>query len=100
MARPSIFDTDYRPYGTYEGPPGDSDQWRAAFGEAMSLPEAEDILGDNSPWAILGIKVGASGAEIKQAFRNMALKHHPDQGGNAEMFKKVRAAYTKLGEPR
>ena len=33
---------------------------------------------------------------IKQGFHKMALKHHPDKGGDPEMFKKVLEAKNKL----
>ncbi len=99
--RPSVFDPEYRPYGIYSGGQSAAD-WRAAFGEAMSLPEAESILGDDSPWAILGLKPGASDTEIQAGFRKMSLKYHPDMkpDGDAEKFKTIKAAYVKLGEPR
>lgn len=97
--RMSPFDPNYAPYGrtTEKGNP---DAWRAAFEYAMSDEEAKVILGDESPWAVLGIPRGSSGADIKRAYRKLALKHHPDHGGDAEMFKKVKAAYVTLGSPR
>lgn len=99
---PKKWDKSARLYGRNIGPRGNADDWRAAFGEAMSMPEAEEILGDDSPWSVLGIKPGASDTEIKKAFRRLALKYHPDRKttGNAEMFKKIKAAYVKLGKPR
>lgn len=39
----------------------------------------------------LGIEPGATEIEIKAAFKSLALKHHPDKGGDAEKFKEVRA---------
>ncbi len=33
---------------------------------------------------------------IKQAYRRQAKKHHPDQGGNASMFRKIHEAYQQL----
>ena len=33
---------------------------------------------------------------IKRAFRHQAKKHHPDQGGNAALFRKLREAYEQL----
>ncbi len=46
-----------------------------------------------SVWSTLGIEPSASAAEIKQAFRKRALETHPDQGGDAEVFRAVREAY-------
>jgi hypothetical protein len=37
-------------------------------------------------------------AEIKQAYRSLALLHHPDKGGNAKRFVAVRQAYEQLAK--
>ena len=43
------------------------------------------------------MKESASNKEIKQAFRILALKYHPDrEGGDKEMFQKVRSAFMKI----
>lgn len=47
----------------------------------------------------LGVNKGASDDEIKRAFRKLAMKHHPDRGGNAEEFKKIQEAYATIGDP-
>lgn len=40
---------------------------------------------------------GASLADVKAAFKRLALIYHPDRpGGDAERFKKISAAYTEL----
>lgn len=45
-----------------------------------------------SCWEILGLTPGASAAAIDQAFRRLAIKHHPDRGGsNAKMAELNRA---------
>ncbi len=49
-----------------------------------------------SAWAVLGLEPGASLSDVKQAFRKRALETHPDQGGDAEAFRVVQAAYLKL----
>ena len=33
---------------------------------------------------------------LKRAFRKMALRHHPDKGGDAETFMEVHEAYEEL----
>lgn len=48
------------------------------------------------PYAVLGVSHGASQDETKKAFRTLAHKHHPDKGGDAEVFKKITAAYAQL----
>ncbi len=45
---------------------------------------------------ILGVKKGATKAEIKKAFRDKAKKHHPDKGGSEAKFKKINEAYETL----
>src|SRR5438105_790614 len=51
---------------------------------------------------ILGVSKEASEAEIKAAYRKLALEHHPDRGGGqtAETkFKKINEAYQVLSDP-
>ena len=47
----------------------------------------------------LGIPKNASEAEIKSAYRKMAMKHHPDRGGDEQAFKAVNEAYETLSDP-
>ncbi|KAK7241361.1 heat shock protein [Aureococcus anophagefferens] len=49
-------------------------------------------------YEVLGIQKSASATEIKKAFRKLALKKHPDKGGDPEEFKKIQAAYEVLGD--
>ena len=45
----------------------------------------------------LGLPVGADLAQIKTAYRRLALVHHPDKaGGSAEQFRKLNEAYCRL----
>lgn len=48
----------------------------------------------------LGVSRGANDAEIKKAYRKMAVEHHPDKGGDAEKFKEVQKAYEILSDDR
>jgi curved DNA-binding protein len=48
----------------------------------------------------LGIPRNASDAEIKSAYRKMAMKHHPDRGGDEKKFKEVNEAYETLSDPQ
>ena len=54
-------------------------------------------------YEVLGLQKGASDADIKKAFRKMAMKYHPDKNqGNREAeerFKEVNEAYSILGDP-
>jgi curved DNA-binding protein CbpA len=50
-------------------------------------------------YGILGVSETATQAEIKKAYRRLALKHHPDKGGNEEKFKEIAEAYFTLSNP-
>jgi curved DNA-binding protein len=54
------------------------------------------------PYDILGVKRGASEAEIKAAYRRLAKQHHPDRNPGDKKaegrFKEVQAAYEVLGD--
>jgi len=50
-------------------------------------------------YATLGLKRNASDAEIKKAYRGLAMKHHPDRGGDEKRFKEISQAYDFLSNP-
>jgi DnaJ-class molecular chaperone len=50
-------------------------------------------------YSTLGLKRGASDADIKKAYRSMAMKHHPDRGGDEKKFKEISQAYDFLSDP-
>lgn len=54
---------------------------------------------DANPYAILGVKGTATTAEIKTAFRRLAMKAHPDQGGNTDKFTLAFDAMKVLTDP-
>lgn len=51
-------------------------------------------------YSTLGIGRNASQDEIKSAYRKMAMKHHPDRGGDEKVFKQVSEAYDVLSDPQ
>jgi curved DNA-binding protein len=55
-------------------------------------------------YALLGVQKSAGDAEIKSAYRKLALKHHPDrnQGNKASeaKFKEINEAYEVLSDPQ
>jgi curved DNA-binding protein len=50
-------------------------------------------------YGLLGLKRGASDADIKKAYRSLAMKHHPDRGGDEKKFKDISVAYETLTNP-
>jgi molecular chaperone DnaJ len=55
-------------------------------------------------YKILGVKRDASPEEIKKAYRNLAMKYHPDKTGNdpesEKKFKIISEAYETLSDPQ
>ena len=54
-------------------------------------------------YEVLGVSRGASADEVKQAFRRLALKYHPDRNSSnkqeaEERFKEISEAYEVLGD--
>jgi curved DNA-binding protein CbpA len=47
----------------------------------------------------MGLPKDASTQEIKQAYRTLCHKHHPDKGGNEDKFNDVAKAYAVLSNP-
>ena len=50
-------------------------------------------------YSILGVDQSASQDDIKKAYRKLAMKNHPDRGGNADKFKEISVAYDTLSDP-
>jgi len=46
----------------------------------------------------LDVEKSASEADIKKAYRKLAVKHHPDKGGDPEKFKEITHAYEVLSD--
>ena len=93
-----------------------ADKRRAARGEHYggnngpgeeSLPD-EDDEDDMDPYEVLGVKPDANAAEIKSAYRKLALKWHPDKHAEEsaeekaeaeELFQALNLAHSVLTDP-
>lgn len=49
-------------------------------------------------YEVLGVEKSANAKEIKKAYRKLAVKHHPDKGGDEHLFKEINAAYEILSD--
>lgn len=48
------------------------------------------------PRVVLGVSANATKSNIKKAYHKLALKQHPNKGGNSNIFRKIKDAYDKL----
>ena len=49
-----------------------------------------------NPYSILGISSDSSKDDIKKAYRKLAMKYHPDKGGDPKKFQEINNAYEEL----
>lgn len=80
---------------------GNSNQWKKQFQNRISKEEAEEIMANDDPWAILGVTHKSTHQEIKKAFYRMAMCWHPDVSRESlekstKMMQKINAAYSLL----
>ena len=45
------------------------------------------------PYSVFGLPRCSSDDDVKRAYREAVLKAHPDKGGDAELFRRVREAW-------
>merc|ERR1740121_674403 len=57
-------------------------------------------LHEDSAYAILGISSDATDAEIKKAYKLVAMQCHPDKGGDKEEFQELNNAYERIMDQR
>jgi curved DNA-binding protein CbpA len=54
---------------------------------------------NNTLYDELELPKNCTSEEIKQKYRILAQIHHPDKGGDAEKFKRIKSAYETLSDP-
>jgi len=52
------------------------------------------------PYSVLGVSRNASQEEVKKAYKKLAMKHHPDRGGDEAKFKEINEAYERITNPQ
>ena len=60
--------------------PSGGPSWRGGDGAALA------VFMDMNFYDALGAQPGATNAELRRAFRAVALKHHPDKGGDPQIY--------------
>uniref|UniRef100_A0A061RWT5 DnaJ-like protein n=1 Tax=Tetraselmis sp. GSL018 TaxID=582737 RepID=A0A061RWT5_9CHLO len=68
------------------------------FGGMGGMPEmpAQKKSDNTKYYELLGVDRSASDSELKKAHRKLAMKHHPDKGGDPQTFQMINQAYDVL----
>ena len=68
----------------------------AAFDWFKPTPVTDTL----DPYKVLGVSKWASDEEIKRVYRKLAMKHHPDFGGDALILQNLNIAYGSIRRKR
>ncbi len=49
-----------------------------------------------TPYELLGVTPNTSPQDVKRAYRKLAQKHHPDNGGDYNTFQELAEAYESI----
>jgi len=68
---------------------------------SMPRPQASNLSSSRTAfYDLLEVGTDATEQDLKRAYRKRALRLHPDRGGDAEEFKKMKQAYDVLLDPK
>lgn len=56
------------------------------------------LPGKSTWWKVLGVPPDATREEVRAAYRELAKRHHPDQGGNPETMTQINRAFAEFNE--
>ncbi|XP_060108352.1 dnaJ homolog subfamily C member 14 [Heteronotia binoei] len=87
---------------TFTGSPGESGQYQPGEVMARLLAMAHTPEEELNPFQVLGLEATASDAELKRAYRQLAVLVHPDKNKHPqaeEAFKVLRAAWDIVSNP-
>ncbi|EAN33944.1 Chaperone protein dnaJ 3 [Theileria parva strain Muguga] len=68
-------------------------------GGSMPHSRSKEPVDTEKLYKLLDLSKDCSESEIKKAYRKLAIKHHPDKGGDPEKFKEISKAYEILSDP-
>jgi len=71
----------------------------SSFGSHGHSERAQKEVDTSAFYKELDVSKDANTADIKKAYRKLAIKHHPDKGGDPEKFKLISRAYEVLSDP-
>ena len=75
---------------------GASELLERAFAGFAQLPPA--MVTPQPWWEVLGVREGATFAEVRAAYERLSLQHHPDRGGEHERMVEINRAWERAQE--
>lgn len=76
-----------------------SEMIEAVFTGFAALPPAAPTTGGRW-WEVLGVKAHESTAGVTEAYKALAMKHHPSRGGDTAVMQTINAAYDQFKKER
>ncbi|MBK1735927.1 hypothetical protein CKO15_11690 [Halorhodospira abdelmalekii] len=72
----------------------------ALIAEGLRRCLTDDLANDpdhrHEALAVLGLEADADRVQIRRAYRRLAMRHHPDRGGDTATLQRITAAYRQL----